>query len=93
MAEAVKLNIEKRDDSKNPRQLRAEGLIPGTVYGKGLDSISVQANEREFGNTYKKNAGANFEIDLDGKKYTVKVGNIQKNYRTNENLNIEFVVL
>lgn len=93
MTAAVKLNIAKRDESKNPRQLRAEGLIPGTVYGKGLESVSVQTNERDFVNTYKKNEGANFEIDLDGKKYTVKVGNIQKNYRTNENLNIEFVVL
>ena len=90
MTTAVKLNIEKRDDSKNPRQLRAEGLLTGTIYGKGLESVSVQMNERDFINTYKKDVNANFEISVDGKNYTVVVAKLQKNYRTNENLNVEF---
>ena len=93
MTTAVKLNIEKRDDSKNPRQLRAEGLLTGTIYGKGLESVSVQMNERDFINTYKKDVNANFEISVDGKNYTVVVAKLQKNYRTNENLNVEFKVI
>ena len=84
------LNIQKRNEEKNPRQLRAEGFLTGTVYGKGLDSLSVQMNEREFINTYKKDNSATFKFELEGKEYNVVVANLQKNYRTNENLNVEF---
>lgn len=87
------LNIQKRNEEKNPRQLRAEGFLTGTVYGKGLDSLSVQMNEREFINIYKKDNAATFKFELDGKEFNVVVANIQKNYRTNENLNVEFKVV
>ena len=94
MAVAVKLNIQKRDTSKNPRQLRAEGFITGTVYGKGIESISVQLNAADFVNTYKKAAeDATFEVSVDGKNYTVRIAKIQKDYSVNEILNIEFAVV
>lgn len=93
MTVAVKLNIQKRDTSKNPRQLRAEGFITGTVYGKGIESISVQLDASEFVNTYKKSADSNFEATVDGKKYTLRIAEIQKNYGANEILNIEFAVV
>ena len=41
---AVVIKAEKRDENKNPRQVRAEGNLPATVYGKGKDSVSVQVN-------------------------------------------------
>ena len=93
MAVAVKLDIQKRDTSKNPRQLRAEGFVTGTVYGKGIESISVQLNTADFVNTYKKAADSNFEISIDGKNYTVRIAKIQKDYSVNEILNIEFAVV
>ena len=93
MAVSTKLNIEKRDNSKNPRQLRAEGLLTGTVYGKGIESVSVQLNERDFVNTYKKAADATFSIELDGKTYDVVVAQLQKNYGTNDIFNVEFKIV
>ena len=93
MAVAVKLDIQKRDTSKNPRQLRAEGFATGTIYGKGIESISVQFNSSDFSNIYKKSADSNFEVSVDGKNYTVRIAKIQKNYRLNEILNIEFAVV
>ena len=31
MAEVIKLKAEKRSEDKNPRQLRAEGILPATA--------------------------------------------------------------
>ncbi len=93
MTDTVKLDIEKRDESKNPRELRSQGFIPGTIYGKGVDSISVQVEKRYFVNTYKKSPDAVFEINIDNKSYSTNIVNIQKNYATNDNLNIEFKIV
>ncbi|HBH18738.1 MAG TPA: 50S ribosomal protein L25, partial [Cyanobacteria bacterium UBA9579] len=41
MAKHTGLAVEKRDFSKNPRQLRAEGKLPATVYGHNFDSVSL----------------------------------------------------
>ena len=93
MTTTVKLNIEKRNEEKNPRELRAEGFLTGTIYGKGIESVSVQMNERDFINTYKKVNDATFEVTVDKKDYKVQVVKLQKNYRTSENLNVEFKVV
>lgn len=93
MTDAIKLNIEKRDESKNPRELRMSGVLPGTVYGKGIESFSVQVNTREFLNTYKNNKDSVYEVALNGNVYSTNVVNVQKNYATNEPLNIEFKVI
>ncbi len=93
MTTAIKLNIEKRNEEKNPRELRSEGLLTGTVYGKGMESVSIQMNEREFVNIYKNNKDATFEFEVGGKKYSAVVVTVQKNYRTNDNLNVEFKVV
>ena len=44
MAEKVALTLEKRSIlGKKVTRLRREGLVPGNVYGRGLESVSVQA--------------------------------------------------
>ena len=44
----VKISAENRNMDKNPRQLRSEGILPATVYGKGMDSKSIQINAHEL---------------------------------------------
>ena len=90
MSEAICLNIESRDESKNPRQLRAAGFLPATIYGKGIESVSVQLDKRNFVNNYKKNKEAVFELKASDKTYKAVVQNLQMNYSTQEELNIEF---
>ena len=55
---AITIEAQKRDESKNPRQLRTEGVLPATIYGKGKDSVSIQLDKRTFVNTYKNNQDA-----------------------------------
>ena len=88
----IKFAAETRDESLNPRQLRASGNLPATVYGKGIESVSVQVNTHEFMQTYKNNKEATFELSVGSKKYNVVVQNVQKNYATNEVLHVEFKV-
>ena len=93
MANVIKLEAEKRSEDKNPRQLRAEGKLPATVYGKGMESVSVQVVSKDFIQAYKKDNNASFELNVDSKKYTVVAQQIQKNYATNEVQSVEFKVV
>lgn len=90
MTETITLTAEKRDENKNPRQLRESGLLPATVYGKGMDSLSIQVNAKDFGYEYKKNPGAKFNVVLDKKTFNTEVANVQMNYSTAKQLNVEF---
>ncbi|MEI8377575.1 MAG: hypothetical protein WCF95_03465 [bacterium] len=86
----VIFEVETKDETINPRQLRATGKIPATIYGKGMDSLSVQVDAHTFVNTYKKNKDSVYELSFAGKKYNTIVQKVQKNYATNQELNIEF---
>ena len=90
MSEKIIFEVEKKDESLNPRQLRATGKLPATIYGKGVDSVSVQLDAHSFINTYKKNKESVYELSFAGKKYNTVVQNVQKNYATNQELNVEF---
>jgi len=90
---AVVINAEKRDEKLNPRQVRAEGKLTATVYGKGKDSVSVQLNEKEFMTEFNKNKENDFSLKVGKETFNVKVKDVQKNYRTGENLNVQFVIV
>ncbi|MGZ4209984.1 MAG: 50S ribosomal protein L25 [Actinomycetota bacterium] len=65
MAE-VALQAEVREGrGKGPaRRLRAQGKVPGTLYGRGLDAVAVAVDARELSHTLSTDAGANVLIDL-----------------------------
>ena len=50
---AITIEAQKRDEAKNPRQIRREGFLPATIYGKGKESVSIQLDKRVFINNYK----------------------------------------
>ena len=93
MSNTITLDIEERDKEKNPRQLRSEGNLPITIYGKGIDSISAQVNTHEFKHIYRDNKDAVYELKLGKKTYRTIVQNLQINYGTTEELNVEFKVI
>jgi large subunit ribosomal protein L25 len=90
MTKKITFELEAKDETLNPRQLRATGKLPATIYGKGVESVSVQLDAHGFMNTYKNNKDSVYELSLADKKYTAVVQKIQKNYATNTELNIEF---
>lgn len=89
---ATSLNIktEARAEGQNPRQIRATGALPITVYGKGLDSKSLQIDAHNFRLQYRSNPDATYELEIDGKKVNAVVQNIQIDYVADKYLNVEF---
>ncbi len=86
----VKINADVREQNKNPRQLRAAGFLPATVYGKGMESKSIQINSHEFNMSYKNAPEAVYEITVGKEKFTTKVQEAQIQYSDNTILNVEF---
>lgn len=87
---AITIEAQKRDESKNPRQLRTEGFLPATIYGKGKNSVSIQIDKRTFVNTFKNNQDAVYELVVGKDKYNASVQNFQIEAGTQNPMNIEF---
>ena len=63
------------------------------MYGKGLEPNNIQINTHEFELAYKGNQDATWELNLDGKKVSAKIQELQMNFATNEYLNVEFLAV
>lgn len=58
------LNATKREIfGKKLKALRREGILPGNVYGKGVESLAVQVSMKEFRDLYKE-VGATGLVEL-----------------------------
>ena len=89
----TKLKVELREEGKNPRQLRATGNLPGSLYGKNMDAKNIQINTHEFELAYRNNKDGEWELSLGKEKFNAKIQELQINYATNEYLNVEFAVI
>lgn len=68
MGDKITLNVQTRDlHGKKVAGLRQQGLVPGVVYGAGMDAMSVQAVEGEVAKVVKA-AGQHTPVQLIGKK-------------------------
>ena len=66
--EQIILNVELRSKTGKGicRQLRSKGLIPGVVYGKGMESVPVTVNPKELAAAIAGEGGQNHLITLKG---------------------------
>ncbi len=93
MAIDIKLQL-RTITGKKVKSLRNEGILPATVYGKGMEPISVQVNAREFGPQFKA-AGRSNEVTLhiDGHKpMTAHIHTFQRHPVTRAVIHVDFVV-
>ncbi len=86
----IKFETQTRPEGKNPRQTRALGLLPVTVYGKGFESKSLVVNAHDFEVERAARTGATCTLVIDKKDVKVQIQNVQVNYATSEILNVEF---
>lgn len=84
------IDSKKRDMELNPRQLRMQGLVPATVYGKAEESISVQLNSKEFMIAYKKDKNSIFSLKMESATIKAIVKKVQVEATTDKVLNVEF---
>jgi large subunit ribosomal protein L25 len=66
--EQIILNVELRSSTGKGicRQIRLKGLIPGVVYGKGMESVPVTVNPKELAAAIAGEGGQNRLITLKG---------------------------
>lgn len=62
------------------RRLRADGHIPGVLYGRGMEPISVTVERREFRMALSGPAGVNtiLELQVGGRSYPAVVKELQR---------------
>lgn len=79
MAELVKLVVQSRTatGTRASKKVRAQGMIPGIVYGHKQDPVAVSVPAKEFDHAIRVQHARTFEIDLDGKKETVLIRELQ----------------
>lgn len=73
------LLAEKRNvTGKQVKHLRREGILPGNVFGKGLESLSIQMPFKEFVALYKKvHETGLVDLTVGDQKYPILIQNVQ----------------
>ncbi len=86
------LKVEKRElTGKKVKKLRKQGLLPGNIYGKGIESTSVQTNIKDFEAVYKETGASGLvELELGSEKRPVLIHKVQMNYLTNTPVHADF---
>ena len=73
------------------KNLRKDGVLPATVYGKTTDPLSVQINTEEFIHIFKQSGETGLiGLMVDGVSHPVLVKNVQGDPVTGAPLHIEF---
>ena len=94
MSETVlQAEVGRRAGSSDARRLRADGKIPGVVYGHGMDPISVSVDRRELRQALSGAAGMNTILDLtvDGTVYPTLIKDIQRHPVKRNVQHIDFI--
>jgi large subunit ribosomal protein L25 len=94
MAE-VKLKAQKRETTGkgSARKVRSNGRVPAILYGRGLDSVAVDVDRREFVSALHTEAGMNvlLDIDVDGKTTLALTRELQRDPVRGTLLHADFV--
>ena len=86
------LKVTSRDVlGKKVKKLRREGILPGNIYGKGIDSVAVQVPLKEFQAVFKETGETVLvELTLDGKIRPVLIHNLQLDYVSHKPVHADF---
>lgn len=69
-------------------QVRKQGFVPGTVYGKGTGSINIKLDQKELRNLLKNSKKTNFKVRIGDDVKQCIIREIQKDPVTNEILHV-----
>lgn len=95
MAQKEQLSVEKRSIfGKQLKKLRKEGVLPGNVYGKNINSTAVQLPFKDFMEVYSKVGSTGLiDLTLDGKKHPVLIHNIAIHTLTHDPIHADFFIV
>lgn len=87
----MELQVQKREKlGRGVKDLRAQGLVPAELYGRGLENLHVSMPKKEFKKVFKE-AGENTVVTvvLDGKKHPVLIQAVSYDPLTDEIQNVD----
>ena len=89
------LTVQKRDMAKKAKELRMEGFVTGTLFGKELNgSIPVIIEKKEAERIHRECfKGSQLFVELDGKKYDVLLKEVDYDAMKRQLLEMDFQVL
>lgn len=96
MADRTKLELEARTlTGKKVNRLRREGILPATVYGKGVGPFTVQMNARTFSDIYRHSGKTTLlDLGIPGQKaQSGFVHSVQRHPVTRAFLHVDFLVV
>src|SRR3954463_13848773 len=75
------------------RRLRAEGLVPGVLYGHGLDPVSISLSSQDLLHFFHATHGSATVVDLevDGEKHLAIPREIQRDHLRGRYVHIDFL--
>jgi large subunit ribosomal protein L25 len=94
MADEAQLTLNPRAiTGKKVRFLRREGVVPGNLYGRGLDSLAIQAPIDEVRRVFRsvpRNSVVQVQVEGEKKTRPVVLRHVDRNPVSGEVLHVEF---
>ena len=89
------LTVQKRDMAKKAKELRREGFVTGTLFGKELNgSIPIVIEKKEAERIHRECfKGSQLFVELDGKKYDVLLKEVDYDAMKRQLLEMDFQAL
>ena len=89
------LTVQKRDMAKKAKQLRREGFVTGTLFGKELNgSVPIIIEKKEAERIHRECfKGSQLFVELDGKKYDVLLKEVDYDAMKRQLLEMDFQAL
>jgi large subunit ribosomal protein L25 len=75
------------------RKLRAQGLVPGVLYGHGVEPVSIALSGKEVQQFFRQSHGAAMVVDLevDGAMHMVIPREVQRDHLRGRYIHIDFL--
>jgi large subunit ribosomal protein L25 len=92
MRAQVKLEVSKRSTMrKKVNALRRQDIIPGVIFGKGIEPMPVQVNYKVFEQVYKQIHGTSiFDLNVEGVSMKALVHSLQRDKMNHRIRHIDF---
>jgi large subunit ribosomal protein L25 len=76
-------------------RLRAAGKLPGVVYGKGFEPVSISVDHRTFRNTFNhvENQAEVISLVVDGVTHKVKIQDIARHPVKGTAAHVDFITV
>lgn len=91
--EPMKLNARVRTRiGKRTKALRREGVLPGVMYGAGIEAVPIEMDGREASRLLDRASRSTLiELGLDGENYTVLVRDVQRDVIRRDYMHVDFL--